>query len=162
MTRCAQALPHHLSRSDRVAIRIRTPQPQFSAPLALDPENPTAYCVYAGSPTARLVTSSTPRTSRETKPEHWEENKQCLAVTYDKLRRHGDAESILRNYRPSWVTLRRTSTPRSMRSGATNPKRSHGSTPRCGCGIRGSNSSRPIRPWTRRARSRASKGSSGN
>jgi hypothetical protein len=33
------------------------------------------------------------RASCETKPDYWE-SQQCLAVTYDKLGRHADAESI--------------------------------------------------------------------
>jgi tetratricopeptide (TPR) repeat protein len=40
------------------------------------------------------------RASCETKPDYWE-SQQCLAVIYDKLRKHADAEAVLSKLKAS-------------------------------------------------------------
>jgi len=48
----------------------------------------------AGSPTTRSATCRVRATACETKPGYWV-SQLCLAVSYDKLRRRGDAEAEL-------------------------------------------------------------------
>jgi TolB-like protein/lipoprotein NlpI len=61
--------------------------------LALDPENPTAYA-YRGLAYYALGDFERARGSCERKPDDWE-NQWCLAVSYARLGRHTDAESML-------------------------------------------------------------------
>ena len=90
----------------------------------------------AGSPITRSVISQSARASCETKPDDWGDQ-VCLAMIYDKLGRHADAEADACEDESSTSAMpRRTSTPRSMRSGAIGPRRSNGSRRRCACVIR--------------------------
>jgi tetratricopeptide (TPR) repeat protein len=65
----------------------------FAEVISLDPDFKAAYgdrgLAYYG-----LGNLQSARASCETKPDHWE-SQQCLAVIYDKLGRHADAEAVL-------------------------------------------------------------------
>ena len=65
----------------------------FKDALALDPEDPASFAV-RGLAYYALGDSERARESCETKPDYWW-TQQCLAVTYDKLGRHADAEAQL-------------------------------------------------------------------
>jgi serine/threonine protein kinase/cytochrome c-type biogenesis protein CcmH/NrfG len=66
----------------------------FQDALALDPESPSAYAG-RGLTYYALGDFEHARTSCETKPEFLH-SQVCLAITYNKLGRHADAESALR------------------------------------------------------------------
>jgi TolB-like protein/lipoprotein NlpI len=65
----------------------------FSGALSLDPDYKAAYAerglAYYG-----LGDLQNARASCETNPDHWG-SQQCLAIIYDKLSRHADAETVL-------------------------------------------------------------------
>jgi TolB-like protein/Tfp pilus assembly protein PilF len=69
--------------------------------LALDPEDATAL-VYRGFAYYALRDFERARALCENKPDDWG-NQYCLAVTYDKLGRHADAESMLAKMRAAAV-----------------------------------------------------------
>ena len=71
----------------------------FQDALALDPEDPSSFAVL-GLAYYALGDLEHARASCESKPDHWW-TQQCLAVTYDKLGRHADAESVLKKMRAS-------------------------------------------------------------
>jgi TolB-like protein/Flp pilus assembly protein TadD len=71
----------------------------FQDALALVPED-AGVAAYRGLATYALGNFEGARTSCESKPDHWT-SWWCLAVTYDKLGRHADAESTLVKYRAS-------------------------------------------------------------
>jgi TolB-like protein/cytochrome c-type biogenesis protein CcmH/NrfG len=68
--------------------------------LALDPEDPGPYAV-RGLAYFALGDFERARASCETKPDY-SESLRCLAVTYDRLGRHADAEAALAKYRVKW------------------------------------------------------------
>jgi len=61
--------------------------------LALDPNDPIAYAV-RGLAYYALGNLPSARSSCETKPDYWA-SQLCLAVTYDRLGRHADAQAML-------------------------------------------------------------------
>src|SRR5581483_6759388 len=61
--------------------------------LAIDPEDPSSY-EHLGFAYYALGNFERARASCESKPDFWA-NEWCLAVAYDKLRRHADAEAQL-------------------------------------------------------------------
>jgi TolB-like protein/cytochrome c-type biogenesis protein CcmH/NrfG len=65
----------------------------FQRALALDPEYPAVYA-YRGLVYYALGDFEHARAPCESKPDFWA-SQQCLAVTYEKLGRHADAESML-------------------------------------------------------------------
>jgi TolB-like protein len=65
----------------------------FRHSLALDPDNWPPY-VLSGLAYYALGDFQNARTSCEAKPPVWK-SEQCLAITYDKLGRHADAENML-------------------------------------------------------------------
>jgi TolB-like protein len=67
--------------------------------LALDPESPGMHGL-RGFAYYLLGDFQNARSSCETKPEFWV-SKWCLAVTYDKLGRHADAEAVLTKWKAS-------------------------------------------------------------
>ena len=104
----------------------------FAEVISLEPEFKATYG-HAGFAYYGLGDLQSARASCETKPDYWV-SQQCLAVIYDKLGRHADAEAELAKMKAATGRCRRrTSTPRSMRSGAIGRRRSNGSRRRCGC-----------------------------
>jgi TolB-like protein/Tfp pilus assembly protein PilF len=71
----------------------------FQDTLALDPEDLRAYGV-RGLAYYEIGNLERARSSCETKPDHWV-TQICLAVVYDKLGRHSDAESMLAKMKAS-------------------------------------------------------------
>jgi TolB-like protein/DNA-binding winged helix-turn-helix (wHTH) protein len=71
----------------------------FQDGLALDPDDPFTNGMRARAYYA-LGDFERARTSCEIRPDHWF-TQQCLAVTYDKLGRHPDAESMLAKVKAS-------------------------------------------------------------
>jgi len=69
----------------------------FQDALSLDPEHPAAYAD-RGLAYYALGDFSSARTSCERKSDYWE-SQQCLAIAYDKLGRHADAEAILGKFK---------------------------------------------------------------
>jgi tetratricopeptide (TPR) repeat protein len=69
----------------------------YAESIALDPAYQEAYGV-RGLAYYELNELMNARSSCETKPDHWV-SEQCLAVVYDKLGRHADAEAVLAKYR---------------------------------------------------------------
>jgi serine/threonine-protein kinase len=67
--------------------------------LALDPEDQFGL-LFSGLAYYAVGDFEHARASCETKPDYWE-SQWCLAVTYDKLGRHADAEGALAKYRAS-------------------------------------------------------------
>jgi TolB-like protein/Flp pilus assembly protein TadD len=65
----------------------------FRDALALDPEDPTAYA-FLGVTYYALSDLERARASCESKPDDWR-NEWCLAITYNRLGRHADAEAEL-------------------------------------------------------------------
>jgi TolB-like protein/lipoprotein NlpI len=65
----------------------------FRESLTLDPDDPEAHAS-RGLADYALGTLQDARASCEIKPDYWT-SQLCLAVTYDKLGRHGDAETVL-------------------------------------------------------------------
>jgi len=61
--------------------------------LALDPDDPNASALI-GFAHYKLGQFQSARESCEKKPDDWE-NQECLALTYEKLGRHADAEAML-------------------------------------------------------------------
>jgi TolB-like protein/Flp pilus assembly protein TadD len=61
--------------------------------LALDPEDPSAYA-FLGATYYALSDLERARAACESKPDDWR-NQWCLAITYNKLGRHADAEAEL-------------------------------------------------------------------
>jgi TolB-like protein/Tfp pilus assembly protein PilF len=70
---------------------------EFQDALTLDPEHPAAYAD-RGLAYYALGDFSSARTSCESKSNYWQ-SQQCLAITYDKLGRHADAEIILGKFK---------------------------------------------------------------
>jgi TolB-like protein/Tfp pilus assembly protein PilF len=89
----------HLGQSLFYARQYREALAVFEDALALDPEYPFAYGFHALAYYA-LGDFERARKSGESKPNHWF-TQQCLAVTYDKLGRHADAESMLAKLKAS-------------------------------------------------------------
>jgi TolB-like protein len=123
-----------LGRALYAARRYEEAVTAFAEVISLEPDFKATYgergLAYYG-----LGDLQSARASCETKPDYWA-SQQCLAVIYDKLGRHADAEAELAKFRAWGAMAGRTSTPRSMRSGAIGRRRSNGSRRRCGCGIR--------------------------
>ena len=69
----------------------------FEDAFALDPEDPLGHA-YRGLAYYALGDFERARASCEMTPDDWG-NLWCLAVTYDKLGRHADAEAVLAKYR---------------------------------------------------------------
>ena len=69
----------------------------ISESITLDPAYQEAYAV-RGLAYYGLHDFESARSSCETNPDYWL-SQQCLAVVYDKLGRHGDAEAMLAKYR---------------------------------------------------------------
>jgi tetratricopeptide (TPR) repeat protein len=69
----------------------------FQDALALDPDYAASYAV-RGFAYYTLGNFPAARASCELKPDDWE-NEVCLAITYDKLGRHADAEAVLAKLR---------------------------------------------------------------
>jgi tetratricopeptide (TPR) repeat protein len=86
----------------------------------------------------------------------------CLAVTYEKLGRHADAEAELAKLKSSSGDGLRTNMPRSMRSGEILPRHSVGWIRRCGCVIRDWNTLKQTTSLIRCVRSHVSRPLSGN
>jgi len=82
----------YLGRQNREAIAA------FQNTLALDPELPLASSI--GFAYYALGDFERARASCERKPEEWQ-SQQCLAVTYDKLGRHADADGMLAKIKAS-------------------------------------------------------------
>jgi TolB-like protein/Tfp pilus assembly protein PilF len=82
-----------LSRALYAARRYEEAVVAYAEVISLDPDFKAAYAnrglAYYG-----LEDLKSARTSCETKPEYWQ-SQQCLAVIYDKLGRHADAEAEL-------------------------------------------------------------------
>jgi TolB-like protein/Flp pilus assembly protein TadD len=83
----------YFGRQNREAIAA------YQDALALDPENPTVYA-FRGLAYYGLGDFEHARTSCESKADYWL-SQQCLAVTYDKLGRHADAERTLAKFMAS-------------------------------------------------------------
>jgi TolB-like protein/Flp pilus assembly protein TadD len=77
----------YLGRQNREAIDA------YRDTITLDPEDAEAYAA-RGLAYYALADFELARASCESQPNHWF-NQQCLAVTYDKVGRHADAEAIL-------------------------------------------------------------------
>ena len=69
----------------------------YAESITLDPAFQEAYAV-RGLAYYGLGDLENARSSCETKPDYWV-SQQCLAVVYDKLGRHADAEAMLAKYR---------------------------------------------------------------
>ena len=123
-----------LGRALYAARRYEEAVAAFAEVISLEPDFKVTYgergLAYYG-----LGDLESARASCEMKPDHWA-SQQCLAVVYDKLGRHADAEAELSKIKAHWAMPRRISTPRSTRSGAIGRRRSNGSRRRCGCVIR--------------------------
>jgi len=81
----------YFARRYREAIRA------YGDSITLDPSYPEAYAV-SGLAYYGLDDLAHARASCETKPDNWM-SQQCLAVVYDKLGRHADAEAQFAKYR---------------------------------------------------------------
>ena len=72
----------------------------FAEVISLEPDYKATYgergLAYYG-----LGDLKSARASCETKPDHWL-SQQCLAVIYDKLGRHADAEAVLSKLKAAW------------------------------------------------------------
>jgi Flp pilus assembly protein TadD len=125
----------------------------FAAVINLDPDDERTYAerglAYYG-----LGDLQSARLSCETHPDDWE-SQQCLAIVYEKLSRHADAEAQLSKLKATGGDT--NSTPRSMRSGEIRRRRSNGSRRRGGCATPVWSTSRPTHSWTPCAKSRAFK-----
>jgi tetratricopeptide (TPR) repeat protein len=71
-----------------------------TAAISLDPDNMDALG-WRGLADYGLGDLERARSSCEAKPDDWL-SQQCLAVTYQKLGRHADAEAVLAKMRATW------------------------------------------------------------
>ncbi|TLZ50468.1 MAG: tetratricopeptide repeat protein [Gammaproteobacteria bacterium] len=72
----------------------------FKGAISLDPDPPLSAYWGSGIGYYALGNFQKARASCEIKPDHWG-SQWCLAVTYDKLGRHADAEAVLAKLRAS-------------------------------------------------------------
>jgi len=72
----------------------------FGEVISLEPDFKRAYG-FRGVAYCWLGDLQSARSSAETKPDHWS-SMWCLAVTYEKLRRHADAEAELEKLRAAF------------------------------------------------------------
>jgi TolB-like protein/DNA-binding winged helix-turn-helix (wHTH) protein/cytochrome c-type biogenesis protein CcmH/NrfG len=79
------------------ARRYREAIQAYADIITLDPSVPETYGV-RGLAYYGLHDLKNARSSCESKPEHWE-SQWCLAVVYDKMGQHTDAEAVLAKYR---------------------------------------------------------------
>jgi tetratricopeptide (TPR) repeat protein len=86
-----------LGRALYAARRYEEAVAAFSEVISLDPNFKATYGE-RGLAFYGLGDLESARASCETKPEYWL-GQQCLAVIYDKLRRHADAEAELAKFR---------------------------------------------------------------
>ena len=130
------ALDSHslLGRALYAARRYEEAVVAFSEGISLDPGE-RAFYPYRGLAYYGLGDLQSARASCETKRDY-AGNQWCLALTYDKLGRHADAEAEISKLKASLAMSWPTSTPRSMRSGATTRRPSNGSRRHCGCVMR--------------------------
>jgi tetratricopeptide (TPR) repeat protein len=77
----------------RLARRYTDAVTAFTAVISLDPSDKFAIA-YRGLAYYGLGDLTNARSSCETKPDHWA-TQWCLAITYDKLGRHADAEAVV-------------------------------------------------------------------
>jgi tetratricopeptide (TPR) repeat protein len=82
-----------LGRQNREAVAA------YQDALALDPEDQYSYA-HRGLAYIALGDFEGARASCESKPDY-DESRRCLAITYDKLGRHADAEAMLAKFRAS-------------------------------------------------------------
>jgi TolB-like protein len=80
-----------------LARRYKEANAAFSQVISLDPGPPEPY-VFRGLTYYFLGDPENARASCETKPDFWE-NQECLAIVYDKLGRHVDAQNMLARLR---------------------------------------------------------------
>jgi TolB-like protein/Tfp pilus assembly protein PilF len=82
-----------LGRALHAARRYEEAVAAFAKAINIDPDYKATYAD-RGLAYYELGDLQRARASCETKPDYWE-SQQCLAVTYDKLGRHPDAEAVL-------------------------------------------------------------------
>ena len=88
-----------LGRALYAARRYKEAVAAFAEVISLDPDYKATYA-YRGLAYYGLGDLESARASCETKPDYWG-SQQCLAVIYDKLGRHADAEAELAKLKAS-------------------------------------------------------------
>jgi tetratricopeptide (TPR) repeat protein len=102
--------------------------------VSLDPDFKATYG-WRGLAYYGLGDFQSARASCATKPDYWA-SQQCLAVIYDKLGRHADAEVGLAKLKATQSDASAYQFATIYARGAIGPMRSNGSRRPCGCGIR--------------------------
>jgi len=84
----------------RLARRYTDAIAAFTEVISLDPSDKLALG-YRGLASYGVGDLTSARSSCETKPDHWA-TQWCLAITYDKLGRHADAEAVVARMKASY------------------------------------------------------------